>query len=1611
MRENKYLCLNKESQIKEKKAVLLSYLEKGIDVIAVFDTETTGKDIYPAKTGLRDRMLEVAFSFNFKNPKTGKIEPIKFNGKELNFREYINPFKESINELKAKGSTQEINPEALEIHKITKEFLNGQIAMNGLTLSKPAPTFKELMPFMMDLLCIEESLNLDGDMVFVGHNSDAFDIPFLKEEIKMASDFDPVLNRKIDPEGLFEKSVDTLKLMRSLFTRRDLAFYSNGAEEKNVREGYSLSYLSHILNIEEVGRDFAHGALLDTKILRNVFNALLEHPVYKKAPNQISFNKKIELEKKNDFKINSLTEKQQLNSDFNVLTMIKTDASLREGTGSVKEYIEAAKKADLNNLAMIDVVTLNRFVEFYEGCKENEINPIIGTTFKFDSPNDVLYLINKDKMDGASDAFKYVVKNTINKYLNKDYKHLEDFIKEYKAYDIDAWNTIISAVEDQYLSNTSEKNVLANKTNNKKVQNFVKKIELYLKKLDKKFKPTKKENEEVALYSFNLMNERPQIYKVTPSNRKNAHGDLVILANNNNGYDSLKKLITDINLHGQYFAKKGKGLLKGEVPVLSNEVLNKDFADTTIIIGDKNDIVGRFIAIGELGHANRVLKGLIKAYGQNVKIAVSTEDLNQAYVENLIKLAKNNNVEIIASQRAAFANKEDYDTHFIKQTILETDNANKIKRLFNDISVIPNVTKENYIKTKEELKEIFENNNEILNNTASFVNKIEISQELHKPKLPAFKTPNGESQAEYLRKTAYAGLRKRLQPSFKRALKEGKETEATKEAFVKFCEKYKERIDYELDIINQMDFPGYFLIKQQMVDFCKREGIQVGAGRGSAAGSLVVYSLGITDVDPIEQDLIFERFLNPERKEMPDIDTDIDGNYRETVLNFLMEQYKEEGLGYSGAAFIMTKGTFAARNAIRNVSNSLDVPKYFIDDLASLIPKDGSPKLKSELENNEILKYRYETEPKTKMILDLALKLEQNGGKQASIGKHAGGIVVGDLINQAPIMMIEGIPTVQYDKYDIEAAGAVKFDLLGLNTLEKVALIIDNIIENKGFESLEKYGVVRDGKLFNFDNFDYHDKKTYELLANANSDNVFQVESTLFKELLKKIKPNDLNEITSVISLGRPGPLTSKMDDLFAEAKADPTKRQYYHELIDPILDGTHGTIIYQEQVMAIAQKLSNYTMGGADKLRKAMGKKIVEVMEKERETFVSGALENNIPKEKSEEIFNDIETFAGYGFNKSHAMAYAMLTYKTAFFRANFPTEFMAAVMSINAKASSDSIKKLEKDLASAKRVDLVMFTPDINNSDINFKPGKSNGILYGLSAIKGASFNKAVDERNQNGKFKSIEDYICRLGCSTAIEKLIKSGAMDKLDLSVELNPEIKNTLKEKSKEELKIIKRTLLMKDYEFLSTKLTSKDKIKAHLNSNILGEKFVANMNNEYNKEINNFNKNKSIVLSQYLQSEKELLGGFITGHPVNIGDNKSILDNALGENSIPVKEMKAFANDKPNDDFTIRGMITAVKENLLSKKGTRFNLIEIDDGTGIESLFISVEALNALNNTLRNNGKDKLQEGMIMGGFVNSYNDATGNPKISLNKIILPSDNLEYVIKERKKNNYSNNYR
>lgn len=1587
---NKVLCLNDEENLPRKKASILSYLSKGVDVFAVFDTETTGTNIYPKDGQPRDRILEVGFVMYYRDS-DGEVKPIMLDGKPVGFQEYINPFREDKKTFERAESRPQTDPEAFKVHQISNKFLYGQESFNGVKLFKPAPTFAEVKPYMEDFLCLKEAPELEGTMHFVAHNGQKFDAPMLTEEMYLVDQYNPEVDIKSTFESKIESLIDTMKIMKDLYDKQDLF---NHADTTDVKPGYSMSYLAHMLNVKEEGREDFHGAMLDSLILGKVFNEMLKTPEWKKAKNKIKI--RTLGQKKGDNKIIPIPE---INSSSNgvmnsseALTIIKTDASKEEGTGTVKEYVEAAKEAGLTSLVMADVVTVSRFVEFYEECKAADIKPIIATTFKVDSEHDIYNFIEKNKKLGALNDIENVFSKTLSTHLDVDFHSLSGFIQDNNI-SLDDLEKAISPILElnaKKYSPRESSQVSLNKLADKVVKNIVALTDI---KYDKK----KYDPKEIA---DNVLSKKTLIKAENFSHAKD-HSDLLLVAKDDEGFLTLKKLITQANDEGQYFVKKDKMLGRGENPLITLDMLKENNKSLIALIGNKNDLLGKAVMANDVKRSQLIVRDLKSIFGDNLKaqIGASEQTINRnaenKFLENISKVCSKQGVDAIAVHHASFAKRSDYKTHMNKYAILED-------KYVSDVTLDSGVTKEQHIQSVDILREKFSLNGNLINNAFNLINENNLSPTLHKPSLPTFKTGNDNTQAQELEERALKGLRAKLPAAFKKAVVKGK-VENNREAYLEFCNNYKDRLDYELGIINEMDFPGYFLIKQQMVDFCKSEGIPVGAGRGSAAGSLVVYSLGITDADPLEHGLIFERFLNPERKEMPDIDTDIDGEHREKVLKFLVDEYQEEGLGYSGAAYIMTKGTFSAKNTIRALAKAEGLSLHWADELAKQISKEPGTKLSGELENNEIIQLRYETEVKTRSIIDQAIELEKNGGRQISLGKHAGGIVVGGLINQAPITKIKGVPVVQADKNDIESLGAVKFDLLGSATLAKLDLALRNVLDNKGVDSLTNIGIHPEGKLFNFDNFSYNDEETYKMLQEGNSTNVFQIESDLFKDLLKRVKPQNLEEIVALVSLGRPGPMQSGMHEMFIENKFDPSQREKFHPLIDDLLDETHGTIIYQEQVMAIAQKLSGFTMGGADKLRKAMGKKKIEEMHKQKSLFVEGAVKNGVEEELAVDIFDTIEKFAGYGFNKSHALAYSLLTYKMAYMRRHYPTETMSAILSLDALGNNAS-KDLPRAIQSCKDVNIKLFTPNINESDINFRPGKSNGVLYGLSGIKGYTYNKIITEREKNGSFENMEDFIIRCGASKSVEALIDCGAMDSIKLLGTLSTENKAFLKTLSKEEKTIVKRELIKEEFEFLKTPLSSASKIKSYQKGSFNKDLLSSN----YNKSLVFFNKNKSMVMSKMLDKENELLGGYITTHPLNVGTVKEDIKKEAKNPLLPLSSFEDMNVFNKNQKFTVMGCVKEASGNLISKAGNKFAAIELNDESMTKTMYLSDELFKDFNNKIKSATGKGIQEGEPLGMEVGFYVQGE-ELKLSVNSIHSPNNKI-IVQKSNQRNQNRNSY-
>ena len=690
---------------------------------------------------------------------------------------------------------------------------------------------------------------------------------------------------------------------------------------------------------------------------------------------------------------------------------------------------------------------------------------------------------------------------------------------------------------------------------------------------------------------------------------------------------------------------------------------------------------------------------------------------------------------LVATQPIQFMTPDDFRAHEARTCIAEG-------YILADTRRPKNFTTEQYFKTQQQMAVLFADMPEALENAVEIAKRCNLTLTLGKNYLPNFPTPNNESLNDYLVDEAKKGLVKRLEVLFP--------DEKTR---LEKTQKYADRLDFETKIINQMGFAGYFLIVADFINWAKNNGVPVGPGRGSGAGSLVAYSLGITDLDPLEYNLLFERFLNPERVSMPDFDIDFCQEGRDRVIDYVKQKY-----GMDAVSQISTFGTMAARAVVRDVGRVLDLPFNFVDGISKLIPAELGITLEDALTKEPQLAERRENEEEVRELLELALRLE---GLVRNIGMHAGGVLIspGKISDFSPIYcQADGSSLVsQYDKDDVEAVGLVKFDFLGLRTLTILALALQNT---------NKQRALNNEPPLNFETLPLVDKKTFQLLKTANTTAVFQLESRGMKDMLKQAKPDCFEDIIALVALYRPGPMDLIPD--FCRRKHGLQRVEYPHPLAESILKETYGIAVYQEQVMQIAQVVAGYSLGGADLLRRAMGKKKPEEMVAQREIFNEGAQKNGLTLQQSNDLFDLLEKFAGYGFNKSHAAAYALVAYHTAYLKAHYPAAFLAATMSADMN-NTDNIHIFHEDCAPNQ---IEVLPPDINQSEFKFTPISAKQILYGLGAVKGtglAAIEIIVETREKDGSFKDLFDFCKRVDLRKVnrrvIESLIRAGAFDAL------------------------------------------------------------------------------------------------------------------------------------------------------------------------------------------------------------------------------------------------------
>ncbi|MGP8098306.1 MAG: DNA polymerase III subunit alpha [Steroidobacteraceae bacterium] len=806
---------------------------------------------------------------------------------------------------------------------------------------------------------------------------------------------------------------------------------------------------------------------------------------------------------------------------------------------------------------------------------------------------------------------------------------------------------------------------------------------------------------------------------------------LVLLCQNLAGYRHLTQLVTRSFLEGQ---QRG-------APMLERSWLEPAMLRGLIVLsGGQEGDIGQALVRGNDEEAARCLARWQALCGDRFYLEVqrTARSGEQAYSEAALDLARARGVGAVATNDVRFLRRAEFEAHEARVCI--HDGA-----LLADPSRPRRYSEEQYLKTPAEMAELFADAPELLANTVEIAKRCSLEINLGSSMLPAYPVPPGCTTEEYLREQARRGLAERLEQTL-----ELRGVQRDRQA-------YQARLDLELGVICSMGFAGYFLIVADFIRWARDNGVPVGPGRGSGAGSLVAFVLGITDLDPIEHDLLFERFLNPERVSMPDFDIDFCMEGRDRVIEYVANKYGRERVSQ-----IITYGTLAAKAVVRDVGRVLGHNYGYVDKIAKLIPFEIGITLDKALEQEEELKRLYDADPEVRELIDLARILE---GLARNAGTHAGGVVIAPsvLTDFTPLYCEPGgsTPVTQFDKDDVEAAGLVKFDFLGLRTLTVIDWAVRDI--NALRADAKQPPLVMSA-------LPMDDVATYQLLKSCKTTAVFQLESRGMKDLIRRLQPDRFGDIVALVALFRPGPLQSGMVEDFIARKHDTTGAtiDYLHPDLKPVLEATYGVILYQEQVMQIAQILAGYTLGGADLLRRAMGKKKPEEMAKQRSVFVSGAVARGVREAQATHIFDLMEKFAGYGFNKSHSAAYALLSYQTAWLKAHYPAAFMAAVLS----ADMDKTDKIVTLIDECASMGLTVHPPDVNESVYAFRIAGPASIRFGLGAIKGvgeSAVQAIIEERDARGPFQNLPDLCRRIDLQRVnrrvFEALIRSGSLDRI------------------------------------------------------------------------------------------------------------------------------------------------------------------------------------------------------------------------------------------------------
>ena len=937
---------------------------------------------------------------------------------------------------------------------------------------------------------------------------------------------------------------------------------------------------------------------------------------------------------------------------------------------------------------------------------------------------------------------------------------------------------------------------------------------------------------------------------------------MVLLAQSLDGYRNLTELVSEAYLSGQ-----GSGR-----PIATREWLREKSGGLICLSGGKLGEIGQALINNKPDKARAIVQEMMGYFPGRfyLELQRTSRAEDETYVHKAVELAAEFDCPVVATNDVRFLNRDDFEAHEVRVCIKEG-------WTLEDTSRKRSYSEEQYLKSPAEMIELFSDIPEAIENTIEIARRCSLEIPLGTYYLPDYPVPEGMTIDSYLEHSAKEGLEERLEFLF----------DKNDPNFAEIRKPYDERLRIELDVIIQMGFPGYFLIVADFIQWAKNNGVPVGPGRGSGAGSLVAYAIKITDLDPLEYDLLFERFLNPERVSMPDFDVDFCMDGRDRVIDYVAEKY-----GRNAVCQIITYGTMAAKAVVRDVGRVQGRSYGFVDRIAKLIPFEVGMTLTKAMEQEEQLKELYDNDEDVHELLAMALKLE---GITRNVGKHAGGVVI------APSKLTDYVPlycdeegnnlVTQFDKDDVEAAGLVKFDFLGLRTLTIVDWALQTInprLEKQGQDPIDIMAIP------------LNDPATFQLLKRAETTAVFQLESRGMKDLIKRLQPSTFEDIVALVALFRPGPLGSGMVDDFIARKHGRQKVDYPHPDLQPVLDTTYGTILYQEQVMLIPQVLADFTLGGADLLRRAMGKKKADVMAQQRAVFVEGCSKNGIAEQLATEIFDTMEEFAKYGFNKSHSAAYALVSYQTAWLKAHYPAGFMAAVLSADMH-NTDKVVTLIDECNSMK---LAIVPPGVNESSYKFTVNDAGQIVYGLGAIKGLGegpIEAILEAHRAGGKFTDLFEFCRRIDLKKinkrSMEALVKAGALD------ELGPD-RATLMASLEEATKAAEQHAANEDAgmgdlfgDIIETESSGGDWVKVRPWSD-----------------------------DERLQGEKETLGLYLTGHPID-----QYLEELSNFTSSRINDVKP--GNSRESRTVIAGLVIAMRV-MRNKRGDRMCFMTLDDRSG-----------------------------------------------------------------------------